>query len=107
MTLAILAGGVLAAGVLLAIWGRGRAHRRCDAWGIATAIESFLDGTCGQGDWDDFISLPISDPKLDDIRRRCRALSAESPPKEPGHYCGRAGFEVLRRFVRELREESA
>lgn len=71
---------------------------------VATTIENFLNGVGGPWDWDDFISFPITDPRLDEIRERCNALSAEFPSTEPGHYCGPDGFEVMRGFVRGLRK---
>ena len=74
---------------------------------VATTIENFLDGLGERWDWDDFISFPITDPRLDEIRERCNRLSEEFPAAERGHYCGPGGVEVMRAFVRELRELSA
>lgn len=42
---------------------------------VATIIEKFLDGQSGPWDWDDFISFPITDRLLDEIRERCNRLS--------------------------------
>ena len=66
-------------------------------------IESFLDGTGGDWDWDDFMSVSTGDPFLDSIRMRCAQLPEEFPAEKQGHYCGPGGVEVLRGFVRELR----
>jgi hypothetical protein len=71
---------------------------------VATTIENFLNGVGGRWDWDDFICFQITDPQLDEIRERCNALSTEFPATERGHYCGPDGFEVMRGFIRELRE---
>ena len=70
---------------------------------VAKAIEDFLEGTGQPWDWDDFTSVRISDSSLESIRQRCAQLDLEFPPEESGQYCGPAGFEVLRGFVRELR----
>jgi hypothetical protein len=70
---------------------------------VAKTIEDFLAGTGQPWDWDDFTSVHISDPNLEAIRKRCAQLDLEFPPEKTGHYCGPAGFEVLRQFVRELR----
>jgi hypothetical protein len=70
----------------------------------ATTIENFLNGAGGPWDWDDFISYPITDSRLDQIRARCSTLWEEFPAAESGHYCGSGGFEVMRGFIRELRE---
>jgi len=70
---------------------------------VADAIESFILGTGGPWDWDDFISVPIRDVELDAIRERCARLDSEFPPERPGQFCGRAGMAVLRGYVDELR----
>jgi hypothetical protein len=41
---------------------------------VAQYLRDFLDGTGGKWDWDDFISIPIADPRLEDIRERAAAL---------------------------------
>jgi hypothetical protein len=71
---------------------------------VATTIENFLNGVGGRWNWDDFVSVPITDSRLDAIRERCNGLSAEFPVTEGGHYCGPDGFEVMREFVRVLRK---
>ena len=48
--------------------------RQPDAGYAARAIRSFLDGTCGDYAWDDFISCPLSDPDADGIRLRAARL---------------------------------
>lgn len=35
---------------------------------VASFLRDFLEGTGGDGDWDDFTSIPITDPALDGIR---------------------------------------
>jgi hypothetical protein len=70
---------------------------------VASIIEQFLDGTGGDWDWDDFCSFGIADPYLDSIRMKCAGLDPAFPPTQKGHYCGRAGFEVMRELVAELR----
>ena len=70
---------------------------------MADIIERFVDGICGEWDWDDFCSFPIVDPSLDAIRVRCIGLPQEFPSSQKGHYCSEAGIEVLRVMVRELR----
>ena len=70
---------------------------------VAGIIERFLDGTSGKWDWDDFCSFSIADPYLDSVRIRCAELDVAYPPTEKGHYCSRAGFEVMRELVAELR----
>jgi len=52
-------------------------------------LTDFLEGTGGDGDWDDFESVAITDPELDDIRRRA-ALAG--PPYD---------FATLRQLISE------
>lgn len=70
---------------------------------VAATIENFVEGRGGAWDWDDFLSSRIADLRLEAIRQRCSGLSEEFPPQAPGHYCGGDGVEVMRAFVRELR----
>ena len=105
---AILLCAAVAAVALLAFLGRGRNRKvHLTREQVATTIEAFLDGSGGPWDWDDFTSFSITDPRLDEIRARCDGLSAEFPATEAGHYCGPGGVEVMRGFIRELREKSA
>jgi hypothetical protein len=70
---------------------------------VARIIEQFLNGSGGAWDWDDFCCNRITDPYLDSVRIACHELRATYPPKEKVHYCGPAGFAVLREMVAKLR----
>jgi hypothetical protein len=48
----------------------------------AHSIRTFLDGTCGPYDWDDFTSCPLGDPKVDSIR--LRAIGVNLPVDADG-----------------------
>jgi hypothetical protein len=74
---------------------------------VAAEIEAFVNGSGGPWDWDDFISIPIKDTKLDQIRQRCGRLPDEFPPTEAGQYCGAEGLAVLRSILSDLRGGSA
>lgn len=41
---------------------------------VARYLRDFLNGTGGPWDWDDFISVPIADPRLEDLRQRASVL---------------------------------
>lgn len=49
-------------------------RRQQDAAYVAQTIRTFLDGTSGDWDWDDFTSCAFGDPQLDDIRQRAAAV---------------------------------
>jgi hypothetical protein len=41
---------------------------------VSGFIRDFLHGTGGEWDWDDFTSVPITDRRLDEIRREADAV---------------------------------
>lgn len=41
----------------------------------ARTIRTFLDGTCGSYDWDDFTSCSLRDPEVDSIRLRASSVA--------------------------------
>lgn len=59
----------------------------------ATYIRDCLEGGGGEWDWDDFTSIPLDDPLVDNIRRR--ALAVDLPLDE-------AGRAALRALLAEL-----
>ena len=61
----------------------------------AQAIEDFLAGRGGAHDWDDFISIPISDRELNAIRLVCAMLPEIYPPEAANQYCGSGGIRFL------------
>jgi hypothetical protein len=69
---------------------------------VRATLERFVAGSSSGYEWDDFISLPIRDQRLEAIRQRCAALDQEFPPEQRGQYCGAGGIEVIRRFIQEL-----
>jgi hypothetical protein len=42
---------------------------------VAKYLREFVDGSGGEWDWDDFTSVPITNPQLDDIRLRAEAVA--------------------------------
>lgn len=72
---------------------------------LADLIEAFVNGTSGEWDWDDFISVKQTDPQIEEIRRKCANVPLEFPPTRPGEYCSEGGVALLRNYVRKLREE--
>ena len=69
---------------------------------VAEILTEFVQGTGGRWDWDDFISFPIEDERLDQIRERCTHLSEEFPPDQPGQFTGPRGIEGIKQFIDEL-----
>ena len=66
-------------------------------------IDDFLSGRGATWDWDDFISIPLDDPLLEEVRLKCASLPARFPPTGPGQYCSEAGMAELRGFLDALK----
>ena len=49
---------------------------------VAGFIQDFVDGTGGAWDWDEFESVPITDPRLDAIRQRAGFAGPPNPNLE-------------------------
>jgi hypothetical protein len=74
---------------------------------VSRILENFIDGKGDRWDWDDFVSgLSLEDDYLEKIRTRCDGLSEEFPPDKPGEYCNEQGREVIRGYIRELRNST-
>ena len=65
-------------------------------------IRNLLDGTSRDYDWDDFISLPLGYPGLEEVQRFCNELSETHPPGPKGGYCSEEGFRELRALLEGL-----
>jgi hypothetical protein len=72
-----------------------RQRRKLALSDVADIIERHADGTEGPYDWDEFTSVPIADPRLDEVRRRCIRLDILVLPDQ--RRC------ELRKIVDELR----
>lgn len=70
---------------------------------VANEIAAFLDGQSGEWDWDEFISLRLSDPELDAVRLLCARLPELDPPVDRRHYCGEQGMNILARLADDLK----
>ena len=46
---------------------------------VATFIREFIEGVAGDWDWDDFESVPITDPELDRIRKDAAMAGPPDP----------------------------
>ena len=46
---------------------------------VATFIREFIEGVGGDWDWDDFESVPITDPELDRIRKDAAMAGPPDP----------------------------
>ena len=73
---------------------------------VINIIQSFLDGTAKEWDWDDFISIPIKgDPFLEEIRKKCAALPEEFPSGKNNQYCNDEGVKILEGYIRTIEQK--
>ena len=73
---------------------------------VAQILTNLVRGTGGQWDWEDFMSNPIEDDRLEEIRERCTHLDDDFPPDPQHKFTGAKGYEVIRRFIDELTAQS-
>jgi hypothetical protein len=88
--------------ILSKLTGWGAKARRTRE-GVCRTIEQFVDGGGGRWDWDDFTSVPDADALLEEVRRKCVAVSERFPPEDARHWCGPKGLDELRRIAQDLR----
>jgi hypothetical protein len=69
---------------------------------VAREIEKFLNGDGGAYDWDDFVSIPIRDERLNAIRIECAEPRDMNPPDNCRQYCGEQGLKRPREILRDL-----
>jgi hypothetical protein len=72
---------------------------------VAQLMQDFLDGNGHPMAWDGFTQgMSFENPYLEDVRIRCAGLSQEFPSANQSRYCNEQGLEVIRNYIRELRE---
>jgi len=69
---------------------------------VIREIQKFLRDEGGAYDWDEFISVPINDRKLDAIRIECAELPDRYPPPTCHRYCADEGFRRLDQILDAL-----
>ncbi len=69
----------------------------------ATTIKTFLDGSCGDYDWDDFISIRSRYTQIQCVKNYCANSSFCYPPTEESHWCNEIGIDKLAQLSRLLR----
>jgi hypothetical protein len=70
---------------------------------LANLIKSFLDGSCGEWDWDDFTSVKQSNPDIEKIRQRLVNIRDEYPPVKPTEYCNEVGMQEMLAIANQLK----
>lgn len=68
-------------------------------------IRNFLNGTGVDWDWDDFTSIPLGYPDLEELQQFLQRFVVHSPGKG-GRYCNEEGFRQLRAQLEELERDA-
>ncbi len=66
-------------------------------------IESFLGGSCGDYDWDDFLLIPSPDQLIQAVKNYCVDSHFRYPPAMVGHWCNENGALRLAQLSAILR----
>lgn len=77
-------------------------HEQIAKTEVVKYLEDFLSGRGSVWNWDDFISVPIGDTELENVRLRCATLPESCRPEKPGQYCNEEGLAVLRTLLVRL-----
>ena len=77
---------------LAAVAALSASKEKRTAFEVVGYLRQFLDGGGGEWDWDDFISVPIADARLDDIRRKAAAVDVPATDE---------GLMILRQLLAE------
>ena len=74
---------------------------------VALLIRRFVGGTLGVWEWDDFVSVRLSDAKIDRIRMAALEVHQKYPPTQRGEYCNLDGTRALLELADEAEGLSA
>jgi hypothetical protein len=69
---------------------------------LASLINSFVNGTCDEWDWDDFTSVRQKDPDIEQIRKRINLIPKEFPSNVSTSWCNQGGIKVLLDIVERI-----
>ena len=72
---------------------------------LADVITSFVDGTCGPCDWDDFVMPKQKDPDLQFVCDYCNCTRGLYPTEQG--WCSDRGEQMLRNLAELLRSPMA
>ena len=74
---------------------------------VIGVIERFLTDTpMRPWEWDDFLSVPLDDARLDLAREQCQIVHRAYPAAGKG-YCNEEGLRVIQKVLEDLRAKGA
>jgi hypothetical protein len=72
---------------------------------LANLIKSFLNGTCGNWDWDDFTSVKQRDVAVEKIRQEILDFPDIYPAQVPTEWCNEEGRKALLAIAEAISSE--
>jgi hypothetical protein len=73
---------------------------------IADLLKRFLSGDVEPYEFDDFISSPIKDPELDEMRKRLARLPDEEPSEDGNRYANDQGEQIILLMIDQLEKSN-
>ncbi len=74
---------------------------------LAQLLESFIDGTCGRWDWDDFTSIRQKDAEMEKLRLELSSFDEKYPRRVETEFCNSEGRDEMLRIAKLLREQAS
>ena len=73
---------------------------------VIDVIERFLSNASRHSwEWDDFVSVPLDDARLDRVRQTCELTHTKYPPALGAGYTSEDGLVVIQELLKDLRAE--
>ena len=70
---------------------------------VAMLIDRFVSGEVGPFEWSEFLSIPATDPLIEEVREECASIRERFPANERGKYCSAEGITQLHEIASRLR----
>ncbi len=72
---------------------------------VVRLIRAFLDGSCGERDWDDFTSVKQKNTAIEQVRIRLIQIHDLFPSQNPREYCNDQGVQEMLEIIRALEKD--
>jgi hypothetical protein len=74
---------------------------------VVCLVRQFIQGNVGPYEWDDFLSIPLKDTVLEQLRITCVELPKTHPPTDRNHYCSPAGLMELEKQIQRIEPDKS
>ena len=71
---------------------------------VADIIQTFIDGSGDEDNWNRFINVQMKNRQLEEIRRRCVTLKQQFSPTAESKRVGPEGYKLMRQIAIDLRQ---